>query len=275
MPLLNAFVDSVICVGFNSERGVTIDPESKNNESFFTSYLQSSILAIITDDRAIYPLSTVNESIDPFYPPIRRLSSHSNSSLSTNSGRSSPPISLLGTGIRTQKQHPILTAYKDLPFFCFPDGVRATYQPEKEKIHHFVLTQDGKRSYALALTFQQQFTLKTDKPDDDGIYQINDVKSSTSNTGRSSVSKIAVAINKSEIVSPPSTSSSSSTGKKNSKKIPSSFPTPDTNSAKQVQLPSSQDTAKQQSSNHYGISTVNSYKKKSVAEFPFFFLFYS
>ncbi len=83
MPLLNAFVDSFVCVGFSSECGLTLDPESKNNESFLTSYLQSSILAIVTDDRAIYPLSGGSEFIDSSYPPISRLSSHSSQRLST------------------------------------------------------------------------------------------------------------------------------------------------------------------------------------------------
>jgi hypothetical protein len=171
----------------------------------------------------------------------------------------------LTSGIKIQKQHITLAAYKDLPFFCFPDGVRATYHPEKEKVHHFVLTQDGKRSYALALTFQQQFTLKTNQPDEDGIYQINDVKSSTPNTRTSSVSKIPLPINKPKIDSPPSTSSPTVKGRSN--KMPSSYPTPDTNSGKQARPPSSQNTTKQQPLRRYEVQTISSYQKKSVIEF--------
>jgi hypothetical protein len=271
MPLLNAFVDSFVCVGFSSECGLTLDPESKNNESFLTSYLQSSILAIVTGDRATYPLSRRSEFIDSSYPPISRLSSHSSEGLSTISDPSTP-ISLLGSSIKTKKQHMTLAAYKDLPFFCFPDGVRATHHPEKEKVHHFVLTQDGKRSYALALTFQQQFTLKTNQPDEDGIYQINDVKSSTPNTRTSSVSKIPLPIDKQKIDSPPSTSSP--TNKERSNKMPSSYPTPAINSANQALPPTFQNTAKQQPPPSYQIQTYSSSLKTFVIEFSCFLILF-
>jgi hypothetical protein len=271
MPLLNAFVDSIVCVGFSSERGLTIDPESKNNESIFTSDLQSSILAIVTGDRATYPLLRGNESLDSSYPPINRLSSRSSLGQSISSGRSTPS-SILTSSIRTPKQHTIPVAYKDLPFFCFPDGVRATYQREKEKVHHFVLTQDEKRTYALALTFQQQFILKTNEPDEDGVYQISDVKSSTLNTGRPHRSKIPVSTDKQpKIVLP---SPPPQPVKIRDRKIPSAYPIADTNSANKTRSPSTHDTSKQQPLYHYEHQTISSYKKKFVVEFDFFLIFF-
>jgi len=266
MPLLNAFIDSFVCVGFSSEDGVKPDPESKNNESFFTSDLQASILAIVTGDCATYPTSQNSEFINSSYPPIGLLSPRSSRGPSVSSGCSTP-ISPLSSSIRIQKQHTIPAAYKNLPFFCFPDGIRATYQPEKEKIHHFVLTQDGQRSYALALTFQQQFTLKTDKPDDDGVYQISDIK-----LGRSNASKIPVAINQQKTASPPSPKA-----KTRSKIMPSSYPTADKSPAR-TRAPSAHNTSQQQSSLHYGIQTISSYNKKFFLELSFFlilFLIYS
>jgi hypothetical protein len=269
MPLLNAFVDSFICVGFSSECGLTIDPESKNNESIFTSDLQSSILAIVTGDRAIYPLSRGIEFIDSSYPPINRLSSRSSLGQSISSGRSTPS-SALTSSIRTQKQHTIPAAYKDLPFFCFPDGVRATHQREKEKIHHFVLTQDEKRTYALVLTFQQQFSLKTNKPNDDGVYQIIDVKSSTINAGGLHRSKIPVPIDKQPKIVLPSPPPTPAPVKMRGRRMPSAYRNADTNSANKTRSPSAHDTSKQQPLYHYENQTISSYKKKFVVEFDFF-----
>jgi hypothetical protein len=268
MPLLNSFVDSFICAGFSSELGLTLDPESKDDGSIFTSYLQASILAIITSDRATYPTSRDNESIDPSYPSVRRLSSSSVQSFS--SGRSTPS-SFLNSGTRTPKQPMIPIAYKDLPLYCFPDGIRATYEREKEKIHHFVLTQGGKRQYALVLTFQQSFTLKTNKPDDDGVYHIKDVKSSTQHTRPAIISKIPVAIDKQKPISPSTTPTPSPTAtpvKARSKKMPSSFHNADANKLNKTRSGSSQDLTKQPppTSRHYEVQTISSYKKKFVKE---------
>jgi hypothetical protein len=275
MSLLNAFVDSCICVGFSSERGITLDSESKNNgSSFFTSSLQSSVLAIVTADRAMYPQSRGSECIDPSYPPINQLSSQLSTTSSISSGRSTP-VSTFNTSIRSQKQHIIPGQYINIPLFCFPDGVRATHQRENKKIHHLVFTQEEeKRSYGIALTFQQEFTLKTDKLDDDGTYQIDNVKISTINTRRLSISKIPVAIEKQKIVSQPSPPSTPiPTAKARSRKIPSSFHYADTNSTSKPRPSTSNDTSKQQQQQpHYVTATISSYMKKSVVEFVFFFI---
>ncbi|CAF0784526.1 unnamed protein product [Rotaria sp. Silwood1] len=265
MPLLNSFVDSIACVGFTSERGLKLDPEFKDNGSFFTSNLQSSVLAIITADRAMYPQSRGSEFIDPSYPPIGYPRSRSFSARSTSSDRSSP-VSSLATGIRTQKQHMVPARFNNLPLFCFPDGVRATHQRENEKIHQIVFTQEeGKRIYALALTFQQSFSLKTNKPDDDGIYQVDDVKLSTSNPRRPSVSKIPVAIDRQKLASPSSSptspsSPSTSATKTRSKKMPSSFHYSDPNSTSQIR-PSSSSTDLTKQQHHYETHTISSYMK--------------
>jgi len=273
MPLLNAFVDSFVCVGFSSEVGLTLDPESKNNESIFTSNLQSSVLAIITSDCATYPSARSEEAIDSSYPPLNRMSSRNSLVLSTSSDRSTPS-SFLATGPRTPKQHILLAGYEDLPHYCFPDGVQITYQPAKEKIHHFVLTQDGKRSYALALTFQQAFTLKTNQPDVEGIYQISDIKSSTQISRRSGASKIPVAIDKKKLVSPSTTASSSPEKEKRSRKMPSAYPKADEDSANRTRSTSSHDKDKQsqQPPHHYEVQTISSYKKKFVVKLIFFFI---
>jgi hypothetical protein len=244
MSLLNSFVDSFICVGFSSVNGVTVEPESKNNGSLFTSSLQPSVLAIVSGDCAMYPQSRGSEFIDPSYPPINRSSSQSSAISGVSSGRSTP-LSTFNSSLKTQNQHIIPAQFNNLPFFCFPDGVQATFQRENEKIHHLVFTQaEGKRSYALALTFQQAFTLKTDKPDDDGTYQIDDVKVSAINIRRSSVSKIPVAVDKQKIdsqPSPPPTPTPTST-KTRSRKMPSSFHYSDTNSTNKSRSPSSNDS---------------------------------
>jgi hypothetical protein len=271
MPLLNAFVDSFVCVGFSSEIGLTLDSESKINGSLFTSNLQASVLAIITSDCATYPLAQSDESFDSSYPPLNRMSARNSLVLSTNSGRSTP-LSSLGTGSRTSKQHILLTGYKDLSHYCFPDGIQITYERAKEKIHHFVITQDGKRSYALALTFQEAFTLQTNEPDDEGIYQISNVKSSTQNSRRSGASKIPVAIYKTKIVSSSTTASPSPETEKRSRKIPSAYPKVDGNSDNRARSNSSHDKDKQ-SLHHYEEQTISSYKKKFVVKLIFVILF--
>jgi 5-methylcytosine-specific restriction endonuclease McrA len=157
MPLLNPFIDSIVCVGFNSEHGLVIDPKSDKNNSPFLSLLQPYVLAIITADQAIYPQSKGNNIIDQFYPSV----CYSKSS------------SVLTSNTTSQKKHIIPNAFNSLPLFCSPDGVKISHQLEDSRIHHIVFTQeDGKRSYAVVLTFQEQFILKTDKPYDDGRYQI-------------------------------------------------------------------------------------------------------
>jgi hypothetical protein len=261
MPLLNAFIDSVVCVGFTSERGVAVDPESKNNGSFFTSFLQPSLLAIVTADRAMYPQSRGSEFIDVLYPPVGHSTSHSMTASSANSDHSTS-LSSVSLGLRTQIQHMISAAFNNLPLFCFPDGVQATYQRENERIHHVVFTQeDGKRSYAMVLTFQQPFTLKTNKPDDDGIYQIDDIKLSTLRARRPSVSRIPVPIDKQKLGSSPSPTAPVKTP---SKKMPVSFRSSET------PRPSRSRSIDPTNQHHYATHTISSSMKKSV----FFKLFY-
>ncbi|CAF1399018.1 unnamed protein product [Rotaria sordida] len=253
MPLLNSFVDSIVCVGFTSERGLKLDPESKDNGSLFKSSLQSSVLAIVTADRAIYPQARGSEFIDSCYPPICYTRSHSFTASSISSGRSTP-VSSLANGVRTQKQHIIPAVYNNLPLFCFSDGVRITYEREDESIHHIVFTQEeGKRIYALALTFQQSFCLKTDKPDDEGTYQIEDVKLSTSNTRQSSLSKIPVPIERQKQASSPTTV------KTRSKQIPSSFNYSNPNSTSQPRSSSNSNNSTKQP--RYVSHTISSYMK--------------
>ena len=194
MTLLNAFIESVVTVGFHSDRGLTPEPESKEKKTILGSYFQPSLLAFVTGDRAIYPQSTNNEFVDPSYPPSNQSypTSMTGSTISTeNSVPPSPTVSILRS---THRQYIIPGALNNLPMFCFPDGVRVTYQREPVKIHHVVFTQEeGKRSYALVLTMQQIFELKSDKPDDDGLFQIQDIKTFGLNTRRPSVSKIPIA----------------------------------------------------------------------------------
>ena len=264
MPLLNSFVDSFVCVGFSSERGLTLDPESKHEGSIFTSSLQPSILGIVTADRAIYPQLRGGELTDPLYPPVDCLNSYSTTISSTNSGHSTP-ISSSTASIRTTKQSIIPASFTNLPFFCFPDGVQASYQRENEKIHQIVFTQEeGKRSYALALTFQQAFTVKTAEPDDNGVYQIEEVKSSIVKSRSSSISKIPVSIDKQNPTSPSiSSSSSSSISRTHSRKMPSSYHYVNTSSTSQTGLNSS-DSAPKQEQYHYATHTISSYNKKFV-----------
>ena len=149
MPLLNSFINAIVCVGFNSERGLTIDRQSDNNNSPFLSLLQPYVLAILTSDQAVYPQSKKGDIFDLSYPPI------SNSNPVSPKNRLKPNV------------------FDTLPIFCSPDGVKMSYKQEESRIHHIVFTQEeGTRSYAVVLTFQQKFTLKSDKPDDDGSYQI-------------------------------------------------------------------------------------------------------
>lgn len=270
MALLNSFVDSIVCVGFSSERGLKLDSEAKDNESIFSSPLQPSLLSIVTATYAMYPLSRDVELIDPDYPPIDRTNSYSSTTSSTGSDRSTS-ASLIATGTRSPKQS-IPPAYNNLPLFCFPDGVRATYQKENERIHHIVFTQEeGKRIYALALTFQQSFTLKTDKPDEDGVYQIEDYRSPASTLRRSSVSKIPIAIDRQLSA----TSTQSSTVKIRSKKMPSSFQyaTDTSSNTRSRSSSTSNDTSKQH--RHYETHTISSSQKEYVVDFIFSFAYYN
>ena len=257
MSLLNAFVDSVVCVGFSSESGLRLTSELRNNESVLTSNLQSSILAVITTDRAAYPQLRGDESLDSSYPPLNRLSSRNSLVSSTNSS-GSIPLSLT-TPTRVQKQHILLGGYKDLPHYCFPDGVRATFQREKEKIHHFVLTQDGKRSYAIALTFQQPFILESEKADEEGIYQISDYQLAAQKNERSTASKIPVPINRQIPASSSSTSSQAS--EKRSRKMPSAFPGANANNRTRSTSSQNRDTS---STRRYDAPTISSTNKRFV-----------
>ncbi|CAF0752462.1 unnamed protein product [Adineta ricciae] len=271
MPLLNAFINSVACVGFTSERGVAIDSESKSNGSLFKSPLQASVLAIVNADRAMYPESRSSELIDPLYPPAGHTSTHSTSA---SSGRSTP-ISPLASNARPSRHQMISTIYQNLPFFCFPDGAHATWERENERIHHIVFTrEDGKRTYALVFTFQQAFTLKTDKPDDDGIYQISDVQRSTPTARRPSMSKIPVAIDKLKSAIPTPTpltttivnsthqdvtpTPMTAPAKSRSRKMPSSFHFSDQPSGSRVRSTSTENLSKQP---HYETPTFSSYMK--------------
>jgi hypothetical protein len=49
--------------------------------------------------------------------------------------------------------------------------------------------------------------------------------------------------------------------------MPSSYPTPGTNSTNQARSPSSQSTTKQQPLRRYEVQTISSYHKKSAIEF--------
>ena len=256
MPLLNAFVDSLVCVGFSSERGLTTDPESQPGGSIFSALLQSSVLAILTADRAIYPKARSSESIDASYPPMHRLDSHSTGS---GSGRSSP-ITAGSSGVRSPKQYIMPAVFSNLSLFCFPDGVKATYQRENERIHHIVLTQEeGKRSYALALTFQQAFILKSNKPDDDGVYRIDDVKLAVTNPKRANESRIPVAIDR---YKPSTPSTPASSAKVRSRKIPSAFQYTDPVPANRARSTSTGDASKSQ--RNYASQTISSQMKKYV-----------
>ncbi|CAF4428302.1 unnamed protein product, partial [Adineta steineri] len=71
MSLLNAFIDSIVCVGFNSERGFTIKKQfDDNNDSPFQSSIKPYVLSMLTADQALYPQSKDNEVIDQYYPSI-------------------------------------------------------------------------------------------------------------------------------------------------------------------------------------------------------------
>lgn len=271
MPLLNSFVDSIVSVGFSSELGLKVDSDSKGNASIFNSFLQPSLLAIVTADRAMYPSSRGSEFIDPCYPPIGRTSSYSNS-ISSNSSDLQTSNNSSGATIRTQKQHLIPAALNNLPLFCFPEGVQATYQRENERIHHVVFTQEeGKRTYALILTYQQKFVLRNVQPDEEGIYQIDDVKASIVTQRRRSVSRIPVPINSLKVDVPPTSSSSSpptspttssATRKPRSRVKPPTSLNPHGYQATQVRSNSSNDTNKQQP--NYKKHTISSIQKRSV-----------
>jgi hypothetical protein len=117
MPLLNPFIDSIVCVGFNSEHGLVIDPKSDKNNSPFLSLLQPYVLAIITADQAIYPQSKGNNIVDQFYPSV----GYSKSS------------SVLTSNKKSQKKHTITNAFNSLPLFCSPDGVKISQHPRSPK----------------------------------------------------------------------------------------------------------------------------------------------
>lgn len=255
MSLLNAFVDSVACVGFSSESGLRVTSQSRSSESVLTANLQSAILAVITADRASYPQLRGDESLDSSYPPLNRLSSRNSFVSSTNSSGSTP-LSLTNT-TRMPKQHILLGGYNDLPHYCFPDGVRATFQREKEKVHHFVLTQDGKRSYAIALTFQQPFILESEQADEEGIYQISDYQLVAQKNERSTASKIPVLINKSTAAAPVSNQAN----EKRSRKMPSAFP--GANATNRTRSTSSQNRDRS-GSRHYEVPTISSNNKRFV-----------
>ena len=223
MPLLNAFIESIVTVGFHADRGLTPEPESKEKRTIFGSYFQPSLLAFVTGDRAIYPQAANNQFVDPSYPPSNQSypSSMTGSTISSDSSvPSSPAISILRS---THRQFIIPGALNNLPMFCFPDSVRVTYQREPVKIHHIVLTQEeGKRSYALVLTLQQIFELKSEKPDDDGIFQIEDIKTYGLNTRRPSVSRIPIATDRAKLVQA-ALSATKENGTQRSRKMPTAY----------------------------------------------------
>ncbi|CAM4758151.1 unnamed protein product [Rotaria magnacalcarata] len=277
MSLLNSFIDSVACVGFSSERGLKLDTESKEDGTPFTSSLQPSLLAIVTACSAMYPQLRGNEFIDPCYPPVGLTSSNSSRTSSLGSDRS-VPIFPSAAITRTPKQH-IPAAYNNIPIFCFPDGARATYERENERIHHIVFTQEeGKRIYALALTFQQSFNLKTNKPEDDGTYQIEDVNLATLTSRRPSESRIPIAIERQKSVtslSMSATSTSTSTPqtptvKARSNKAPISFRYSDASTMSQSQSSNSSTDANKKHLPHYQTHTIVSYMKdlSSTAQPP-------
>jgi hypothetical protein len=266
MPLRNAFVESIVCVGFSSERGLKPSSDIKSDASLFSSFLQPSLLAVVTADRAIYPQSRSNDFIDPNYPPMSRSNSQSFTRSISACERSLPVPLSANTSMRGQKQYHISNAFHNLPMFCFPDGVKATYQYEPEKIHHIVFTQEeGKRSYALVLTFQQSFILKSSKLDDDGMFRIDDVKCASTITRRSSVSRIPVAVDRQKTIVPTSTASSnnkSTADKTRPRKIPSSFHYGDTSKTSKTRSTTPSDTSQQRY--HYAAPTISSFMKKFV-----------
>ena len=164
MPLLNAFIDSIASVGFNCERGLIIDRQSEENTVPLLSYLQPYVLAILTPDQAIYPQAEGKHTIDPSYPFLTHLKSSN-----------SKPL----------KKQAISNIVNNLPIFCTPDGVKISHLPFESRIHHIVFTQeDGKRTFAVVLTFQQKFLLKNEKPEEDGSYQIGSVPIYTTQLGK-------------------------------------------------------------------------------------------
>jgi hypothetical protein len=175
MPLLNAFIDSIVCVGFNSERGLIIDRQSGENSFPLLSFLQPYVLACLTADQAIYPEGNEKYILDPFYPFISHTKSSSGSASNT----------------KPQKKPTIPDAIKNIPLFCSPDGVKITHIPENSRIHHIVFTQEeGKRSYAVVLTFQQKFIVKSDKPDANGTYPIDYVIINTTQSSKTKSKRI-------------------------------------------------------------------------------------
>lgn len=167
MPLLNAFIDSITCVGFQAELGLTTERQVEDNAIPILSYLQPYVLGILTADYAIYPEARGQFAVDPYYPFITPIKS--------------PPT----THSKILKKQSVTNIINNLPIFCSPDGVKLSHLPIESRIHHIVFTQeDGKRSYAVVITFQEKFLLKNDKPDDDGSYQIESVPLYTTQTAK-------------------------------------------------------------------------------------------
>ena len=229
MPLHNAFVESVSCVGFSSNRG--LQPESNSNDPnfpFFIKYFQPALLSVVNADRAIYPQADGVDVVDGSYPRFSGVDSKSMNTTFGNNANKNTANSSNYVVSRLTKQQMIPGPLRNLPLFCFPDPVKPVYKREKEKIHHIVMTQEeGKRSYALVLTFQQSFTLKSDIPDDDGIYQIDDyIEVRTTINRRPSVSRIPVAIHRQQSATSNTGSSATpgtTTTQTRSSRVPSSF----------------------------------------------------
>lgn len=158
MPLLNGFVDSIACVGFQSEFGLATERQVEDNANSILSYLQPYVLAILTADYGIYPETKGKFTVDPSYPfitPIR-----------------SPPT----TNSKILKKQSVNNMINNLSIFCSLDGVKLSPLPIETRIHHVVFTQeDGKHSYAVVLTLKEKFLLKNETPDADGNYQIESV----------------------------------------------------------------------------------------------------
>lgn len=200
MPLLNAFIDSIVCVGFNSQRGLIPDRQSDENVIPLLSYLQPYVLAILTADQAVYPEAEGKYTIDPSYP----FPSHSKYSNG------------YAVNTKSQKKPVVPNTFSNLPLFCSPDGVKIS-RNEESPIHHIVFTQEeGKRSYAVVLTIPEKFILKSEKPDDDGIYQIETATMNATHSAKSQSRKMPSAYrHTTTIVSPvnnmqPDTSSNTS-----------------------------------------------------------------
>ncbi|CAF1415484.1 unnamed protein product, partial [Didymodactylos carnosus] len=132
---------------------------ASNDLSIFDRDLKSSVLAVITSDTAHYPKS--NNTYDSTYPPYPRTNSNSTNKSNVSSGRSTP-LKLSSSGSKYSHRDVIEPeVIENVPLFCFPDGMKAKHQCERDKVHSFVLTAaEGKRSYALALIFYRSCSVK-------------------------------------------------------------------------------------------------------------------